>query len=117
NRKVASVPHGAEAEVPLDGTCYVFSTARAKLKPHGEDFAYCPVISPAKGALFQSQFYAELQPGNSPVVSADGRETVLFVTHGEGEVEIGGRRFAFTQRSGIYVRPDEAWRVHATAPV
>ncbi|MBV9993548.1 MAG: CDGSH iron-sulfur domain-containing protein [Alphaproteobacteria bacterium] len=117
NAKVAQVPHGAAAEVPLDGTCYVFSTARATLTPRGEGFAYCPVVSPAKGALFQSQFYVELQPGSSPVVSADGRETVLFVTHGEGEVEIGGRRFAFTQRSGIYVRPGEAWRVHASAPV
>jgi hypothetical protein len=28
------------------------------------------------------------------VISADDRHTVLFVTEGEGEVEIGARRFA-----------------------
>jgi CDGSH-type Zn-finger protein/quercetin dioxygenase-like cupin family protein len=117
NAKVAHVPHGAEAEVKLDGTCYVFSTARAKLEPRGAGFAYCAVVTPAKGALFQSQFYAELEPGTSPVVSADGRHTVLFATQGEGEAEISGRRFPFTPRSGIYVRPGEAWRIHAGVPV
>jgi mannose-6-phosphate isomerase-like protein (cupin superfamily)/CDGSH-type Zn-finger protein len=115
NRAVKMAPHGADAQVPLDGACYVFSTSRAKLIRRGA-MDWCPVISPAKGALFQSQFYAEIGAGVSPAIAANGRHTVLFVTEGQGEVEIGGRRFAFRPRTGFYVRPDEAFRVHNASP-
>ena len=111
NRKVAMVAAGAAPVVRLDGQCYVFSTSRATLISRGL-LRYCPVVSPALGALFQSQFYAELAHGASPVISADGRHTVLFVTEGEGEIEISGRRFAAGARTGVYVRPGEAYRVH-----
>ena len=36
NRAIAVVPHGADARVPLDGACYVFSTKRAKLTRQGD---------------------------------------------------------------------------------
>ncbi len=111
NRAVTTVLHGANARVPLDGACYVFSTRRARLRRHGV-MGWCPVISPASGALFQSQFYAEIGSGASPVIGANDRHTVLFVTDGQGSVEIGGRRFEFTPRTGIYIRPGEAFRVH-----
>src|SRR5258708_11182215 len=45
-------------------------------------------------------------------MAADGRNTVLFVFQGNGEIEIGGRRFAVQPLTGIYVRPSEAYRVH-----
>jgi len=117
NRQVPTVAAGASPTVQLDGQCYVFSTARATLTPRGA-LRYCAVVSPASGALFQSQFYAELAGGTppaagaSPVISADGRHTVLFISEGTGEVEISGRRFAVGPRTGIYVRPSEAYRVH-----
>jgi len=111
NQKVVTVVAGGEPIVRLDGQCYVFSTSRATLTPRGP-IRYCPVVSPALGALFQSQFYAEVALGASPVISADGRHTVLFITEGDGEIEIGGRRFAAGARTGIYVRPSEAYRVH-----
>lgn len=114
NRAVKEVPRGNDAEVPLDGSCYVFSTARAKLTRRGA-MEYCPVISPARGALFQSQFYAEIGEGMSPTIGANGGHTVLFVTEGQGEVDICGRRFAFGPRTGLYVRPDEAFRVRNNA--
>jgi len=110
NRKVAMLAAGAAPIVRLDGQCYVFATSRANLIPRGA-MRYCPVVSPALGALFQSQFYAEVARGASPVISADGRHTVLFVTDGEGEIEISGRRFTAGARTGIYVRPGEAYRV------
>lgn len=80
---------------------------------------YCPVVSPALGALFQSQFYAEVADGASPVISADGRHTVLFITEGGAEIEISGRRFAVGPRTGIYIRPSEAYCVHnsSSAPL
>jgi CDGSH-type Zn-finger protein/mannose-6-phosphate isomerase-like protein (cupin superfamily) len=116
NQAVTMVPHGADAQVPLDGACYVFSTKRAKLTRRGA-MGWCPVISPAKGALFQSQFYAQIGTGASPVIGAGDRHTVLFVTEGQGEIEISGRRFAFRPRTGFYVRPHEAFGVHGATPV
>ena len=116
NRAVRTVPHGEDAHVALDGTCYVFATARARLTRQGT-FGWCRIVGPDKGAIYQSQFYAELASGASPVIGADGRHTILFVTEGEGEVEISGRRFAFGSRTGAYVKPGEAFRVHAARPV
>jgi CDGSH-type Zn-finger protein/mannose-6-phosphate isomerase-like protein (cupin superfamily) len=118
NRKVTMVAAGAGPIVRLDGQCYVFSTSRATLTAHGS-LKYCPVVTPALGALFQSQFYAEASRGASPVISADGRHTVLFITEGGGEIDIGGHRFAVGARTGIYIRPTEAYRVHnaAAAPL
>jgi len=111
NRRVATVAADAAPTVRLDGACYLFSTSRATLSSHG-GMRYCPVVSPALGALFQSQFYAEVAAGSSPVISAEGRHTVLFISEGHGEIEISGRRFAAAPFSGIYVRPSEAYRVH-----
>jgi CDGSH-type Zn-finger protein/mannose-6-phosphate isomerase-like protein (cupin superfamily) len=116
NRRIAAVAHGAEPEVPLDGTCYVFSTARAKLVRQGA-MQWCPVVGPDRGALHQSQFYAQIASGATPVIAARERHVILFVTEGAGEVEISRRRFAFGPRTGIYVRPGEAFRVHASGPV
>ncbi len=112
-------PYGrAEPMVRLDGQCYVFSTARAPLIARGA-MRYCQVVTPALGALFQSQFYAEVAAGSSPVIAADGRHTVLFVIQGKGDIEIGGRRFAVQPLTGVYVRPAEAYRVHnkSSAPL
>jgi CDGSH-type Zn-finger protein/mannose-6-phosphate isomerase-like protein (cupin superfamily) len=114
NRKVSLVGAGLSPIVRLDGPCYVFSTARAALIPRGA-MRYCQVVTPTLGALFQSQFYAEVAGGSSPVIAADERHTVLFVTHGKGEIEISGRRFAVEPLSGVYVRPTEAYRVHNDA--
>jgi len=61
-------------------------------------------------------FYGELASGSSPVISADARHTVLFVVDGTGEVEISGRRFSAGPRTGVYVRPTEAYRVHNVGP-
>jgi len=114
NRSVASAPRGPDARVPLDGACYVFSTKRAKLARRGA-MAYCAIVSPATGAQHQSQFYAEIGTGTSPVIGANGSHNVLFVTEGQGDVEVSGRRFAFGPRTGLYVRPNEAFCVHNTA--
>jgi CDGSH-type Zn-finger protein/mannose-6-phosphate isomerase-like protein (cupin superfamily) len=111
NQNVRAVAPSASPIVPLDGQCYVFSTSRATLTPRGA-MRHCAVVTPALGALFQSQFYAEVALGASPVVSADGRHTVLFVTEGDGEIEISGHRIAVGARTGVYIRPSEAYRVH-----
>ena len=111
NRAVATVACRVDALMPLDGMCYVFSTTRADRVRRGT-MTYCPVIGPARGAFFQSQFYAEIDEGASPIIGANGCHVVLFATEGQGEVEISGRRFPFGPCSGFYVRPNEAFRVH-----
>lgn len=115
NRAIPSAPAGEGPVRQLDGACFVFTPSRAALTERG-DLRYCPVISPSLGALFQSQFYAEVAAaGASPVIAADGRQTVLFILHGEAEIEIGGRRFLAQRCTGVYIRPDEAFRIHASA--
>jgi mannose-6-phosphate isomerase-like protein (cupin superfamily) len=111
NLAVAQVEPTSSPIVRLDGQCYVFSTTRAQLRARGA-MRYCQVVTPSLGALFQSQFYAEVAAGSSPAIAADGRHTVLFVIEGSGEIEIGDRRFAVAPLTGIYVRPSEAYRVH-----
>jgi mannose-6-phosphate isomerase-like protein (cupin superfamily)/CDGSH-type Zn-finger protein len=115
NRVIKNVPHGAAAEVLLDGTCFVFSPARARREKKGA-MEYCAIVTPSRGALFQSQFYAEIGTGVSPATSANGRHTLLFVTEGQGQIEISGRRFDFASGSGMYVCPDEAFCVHNASP-
>jgi CDGSH-type Zn-finger protein/mannose-6-phosphate isomerase-like protein (cupin superfamily) len=110
NQQVAMVDATSSPVVRLDGQCYVFSTARATLSSRG-CMGYCQVVTPSLGARFQSQFYAQVARGSSPVLAADGRHTVLFVIAGEGEIEISGRGFAMQALTGIYIRPDEAYRI------
>jgi CDGSH-type Zn-finger protein/mannose-6-phosphate isomerase-like protein (cupin superfamily) len=108
NAAVEFVSPGPGPRVPLDAGCYVFATGRASLRQHGT-MAYCIVAGPAKGAEFQSQFYAEIDAGASPIVSANGQPVILFIMQGTGHVEISGHPFDLGPRSGIYVRPNEAF--------
>jgi CDGSH-type Zn-finger protein/mannose-6-phosphate isomerase-like protein (cupin superfamily) len=108
NRKVATAAGGAAPIVRLDGHCYVFTPSRADLLARGS-LRYCAVVSPVLGALFQSVFFGEIARGDTPVISADGRDTVLFIAEGDAEVDICGRRFTANCRTGIHVRPSEAY--------
>ncbi|HKD48339.1 MAG TPA: CDGSH iron-sulfur domain-containing protein [Rhizomicrobium sp.] len=113
NRRVATVMPQDGPKASLDGDCYVFSPERAVLTKRGT-IAYCAVISPQSGALFQSQFYIEANRGKSPVIASGGRHTVLFVTEGDGEVEISGRHFAVQSQTGVYIEPEESFRLNVT---
>jgi CDGSH-type Zn-finger protein/mannose-6-phosphate isomerase-like protein (cupin superfamily) len=114
NRAILTSPPAEGPVRRLDGACYVFSPSRARMTER-EGLKYCAVISRALGSVFQSQFYAEVPPGGvSPVIAADGRHVVLFVQDGEGGIEIGERRFPLRSLGGVYIRPTEAFRLHAT---
>jgi CDGSH-type Zn-finger protein/mannose-6-phosphate isomerase-like protein (cupin superfamily) len=112
NQRVNWAEPGAGPMLRLDGGCYVFSTARAQLRAAGS-LRYCAIVTPANGALFQSQFYVEITRASSPVISADGRHTVLFVSAGAGEIEISGRHFPLAPLTGVYVRPGETYRIES----
>lgn len=108
NRAVPLVTQKTGARVMLDGGCYVFSVADAELRQEGA-LRYCRVIGPDFGAQHQSQHYAELRAGQSPVMSFGERHVILFVAEGEGVVTISGRDFPVAPDHGLYVRPGEAF--------
>jgi len=114
NRRIPMVSPQDSPTAPLDGNCYVFSPARATLSERGT-IAYCTVIGPQSGALFQSQFYIRAARGRSPVMASRGRHAVLFITEGEGEVEISGHHFAVQSMSGVYIEPDETFRIDVSS--
>ncbi len=106
------VDDDAEGVRSLDERCYI--VAAAATRPAGQpQFWSRPLISPAQGAQYQSQFFVELQPGPSPVLAASGRNVILFVASGAGAVEISGRRFAVGPSDGVHIRTGEAFRLHA----
>lgn len=100
----------------LDNQCYV--VAPAATRPADQPLFWSrSVIAPALGAQYQSQFFVEQAPGSSPVLAAGGRNVILFIATGTGEIEISGRRFVVGRWDGVYIRPGEAFRLHADAPM
>ena len=68
NRAIPMVTPQDGPRASLDGGCYVFSPGRAALIERGT-IAYCTVIGPQSGALFQSNFYIRAKSGKSPVIA------------------------------------------------
>ncbi len=110
NRNIPEVEVNDDGLAMLDGGCYVTKLGLQRYTTEGT-LRLCPIISEARGALYQSQFHIEAGPGTSPIMSFDGRETILFVTGGTFAVEIGGRLFETRNDSGVYIRPNEAFRI------
>jgi mannose-6-phosphate isomerase-like protein (cupin superfamily) len=81
---------------------------------HQGTVSWGPVITAEDGAKHQSQFYFHAEPGIAPVTGFGDRHVVMLVTAGEGEVSIGGRRFAVSPNTGVYVRPGELFQLHAS---
>jgi mannose-6-phosphate isomerase-like protein (cupin superfamily)/CDGSH-type Zn-finger protein len=108
NGRIPLVPADDSGRATLDGGCYVANVDKVPLEPRGS-MQIGPVISAATGAKHQSQFYAEVEQGQSPVVSFGDRHVVVLVTQGEGEVSISGRLFDVESETGFYVRPEEAF--------
>lgn len=110
------VPIQTEKDGPrtvINGGCYVFSIADAKMDTRG-NLRHCLVIGPEFGALHQSQYYAELPSGRSPVIAFGERDVILTVVGGHGAVTISGRDFAVAPTDGVYVRPNEAFSLQVT---
>ena len=110
NRAIPEVALGRNGRAVLNGGCYVFSTRRAPKTGRGA-LRYCTVIGPGLGSIHQSQFHFETGEGDSPVIAFGEREVVLFISEGDSQVTISGRTFPARSRSGVYVRPGEAFRV------
>ena len=114
---VALAPTGDGAErAALDATCFVIRPgAAATLREGG--LALYPAIGAADGARKLSQFAGTVAVGVGPVVRFADSDTVIYVIEGQGEIEIGPRRFTLPAQSGAYVRAGEAFRITAHAPI
>ena len=110
NRKIPEVAVNDDGLAMLDGGCYVTKLDRQRYETEGT-LRFCPIISKARGALYQSQFHVEAAPGRSPVLGFGDRHCILFVTGGDLTVDIDGRSFEARSDSGVYVRPNEAFRI------
>ncbi len=112
NRAVPLVDVGADGRRMLDGGCYVFSTTHAEFVRR-DGLRYCRVIAPSLGAKYQSQFCFETDSSRSPIVTFGDRHVILLVADGTGAVNISGRTFQIGPQTGVYVRPHEAFQLHA----
>ena len=110
NRAVPEVAFGADGRAVLNGGCYVFSAERAEKASEGA-LRYCSVMGAKLGAIYQSQYYFEAEPGETPVISFGERDVVLFMAEGDADVIISGRTFTAETHSGVYVTPGEAFQV------
>lgn len=108
NLAIPEIPGGTDGRAVLDGGCFVANVDKLPLEVKGTT-RIGPVISAATGAKHQSQFYAELSPGTSPVMAFGERHVIVLVTQGQGQVCISGRNFELGPETGFYVRPEEAF--------
>ncbi len=109
NQAIPVIPFRDGAKAVLDGNCYVYSLDQADYRTKG-GFRYCAVISEDQGALYQSQFYVELEGGSSPVMTFGDRHVILFLAEGQATVTISGKDFSAAAGDGVYIRPGEAFQ-------
>jgi CDGSH-type Zn-finger protein/mannose-6-phosphate isomerase-like protein (cupin superfamily) len=110
NRQIPEVPLGEDGRFMLDGGCYVTRLERQRYETVGT-LRLAPLIGGERGALYQSQFYGQAAPGMTPEIGFGDRHVILFTTGGDVQIEIGGQRFLVRAESGVYLRPNEAFRL------
>ncbi|MGI9434987.1 MAG: CDGSH iron-sulfur domain-containing protein [Geminicoccaceae bacterium] len=110
NLAIPEIPVGNDGLAMLDGGCYVTKLDRQDYISKGT-LRFCPIISKARGALYQSQFHMQAAAGASPILCFGERHVILFVSGGDITVEIGDQHFETRTDSGVYIRPGEVFRV------
>lgn len=113
NRAIPEIGVGNGGRAMLDGGCFVAHVDEMDLQQRG-NLAWAPIISSQSGAIYQSQFYFEIEGGASPAIEFADRHVLLFAPHDWGTVNISGRDFSIEPCNGAYVRPGEAFSL--TAP-
>ncbi len=96
------------ATVHLQGGCLVTRCKDLNLQQRG-DLRWCRVAGPPEGTKMLSQFYLELNRGNSGNISFAHSEVVLYITAGNAMVNIAGREFHAKEGSGVHIRSGETF--------
>jgi len=101
----------AEGVRRLDANCYVIAPAATRVGSDGA-FWIRKIIAPSLGAQHQSQFYLDVAT-STPSMAAGDTDVILFIAQGTGTVDISGRPFEVEPGDGVYVRPEESFRIAA----
>ncbi len=94
----------------LDGGCYVTHLDELDFQQDGSS-RWAPVINAHFGARALSMIAFEFGTGRSPIIQAGDSDTVLYVKSGHGQIVVSGEILALQPERGIYVRPQESFRV------
>ena len=100
----------------LDGTCYVITPTTGR-PAETSGFWMRKIIAPSLGAVHQSQFYLELDDGETPVLTGKDSNVILFVAAGSGAVKIAGQRFDVQAGDGVFVCRGETFQFAAEVPL
>lgn len=103
---------GAFGKAVLDGGAYVLTRNPEKAEQHGT-LAVQTLISSEHGAKHLSAVSFDIEPGTSPWQRRNEADTVLFITHGEGQINIEGKLFKVGPEVGVYVKKGESFRFEA----
>ncbi|MFK8047991.1 MAG: CDGSH iron-sulfur domain-containing protein [Halioglobus sp.] len=115
NRRVPIVEPDGNGLAALDGGCFVVQANKVTMESHGV-LKLGELIGRRTGASYQSQFYAEIQPGSAPIMAFGDSEVVLLVASGAGTISISGRDFEVPPREvGIYIQGGEAFALTNTS--
>jgi mannose-6-phosphate isomerase-like protein (cupin superfamily)/CDGSH-type Zn-finger protein len=110
NRGKVHGAHHRDGRYELNGSCYVSRVTDVPSQTVG-NLLWRPVVTRETGAIFQSMFAFEARTGITPVIAFGDVEVVLFVLAGSGSIEISGRRFPLREKTGVYVRRGETFRL------
>ncbi len=112
NRAVPLVSRQADGRTPLNGSCYVISPDMAAWHTRGA-LRWCRLVDGESGALYQTQWLFETRGSMEDAAVFGDRHAILFIGAGAGVVNISGRQFEVRATDGVYIRPNEAFALHA----
>jgi mannose-6-phosphate isomerase-like protein (cupin superfamily)/CDGSH-type Zn-finger protein len=95
----------------LDETCYTIRAA-ATLPERPGTFWLRTLVDARRGAVFQSQFYAEIHSLTSPILSPGAAEqAIIFIAEGSGTITLGTRQFTVARTDGVLVLAGEGFSI------
>jgi quercetin dioxygenase-like cupin family protein len=92
----------------LEGGCLVSHHSELEFEQQGS-LRWCRFAGRPEGARKLSQFYLELEHGNSGNISFNNSEVVLYLTAGNALINIAGCEFQANKGSGVHIRCGEAF--------
>jgi len=114
NRAVPLIEEKTGGRTLLNGNCYIMSPGDAHWTERGP-LRCCNLVSGELGALHQTQVLMETRGAMAEAATFGNRHVILFIGEGSGVVNISGRTFDVKATDGVYIRPNEAFRIAAGA--
>ncbi len=112
NAELAPRSHGAFGYARLDGACFVL-TPQDRLSALAGGWRIASTIAPSDGADRLSQWLLAPAGDKTDPLKFGRSEIVLFVSNGDVEIDISGKRIAAPKFSAVAIRPGESFAVCA----